>query len=71
MPEGQYHCIITPVVKECQELPNPEHRSHRIEFQIDFMFAGYLFYDKVDSFELAYQMKFDMEKRFKTLRDYE
>lgn len=71
MPEGQYQCTIHPQVERCDELPNPDLRSHSIVFNVTVTFAGYVFYDKVDTFELAFQMKTDIEKRFKILRDAE
>jgi len=71
MPEGQYQFIITPRVEDCQELANPKHRSHSIVFDIEFIFGGYHFHDRVTDIDLAFQMKTDMEKRFKTLRDAE
>jgi len=71
MRKGQYQCNIEPHIERCEKLPNPELRSHSIVFNVTIVFAGYVFYDKVDTFELAFQMKSDMEERFKILEKAE
>lgn len=61
---GQYSFSITQVKQEL-DLPVPQ------QWEVNLVFAGYQFYDNVDSLEFAIQMKTDIENKFKILRNSE
>lgn len=67
---AKFECIVTPHIEKCEELPNPKHRRHDIVFHVKVTIAGYeLYYGSLNTFDLAFRMKTDIDKQFKILRN--